>query len=145
MNDRVVVDASLVFKWLVNEEYTDVATALNRSWYDQGVRLTAPYFMLAEISNALHRRVLRGQLTLDAAKGLLDELTDLDIEYLETPRLHHRALELASQLQQGAAYDSDYLALAEALDCEFWTADERFHRVAGPLAPNIHWLGELVS
>ena len=101
--------------------------------------------MLAEVTNVLHRHVTRSGLTVRAAIGLLDYLLDLKIELYETSCLHHRALELASQLRQGASYDSHYLALAEALDCELWTADERFHRVAGPLAPNIHWLGELVS
>ena len=100
--------------------------------------------MLVEVTNALHRRVIKDQLSLESASELLDNLIGMNIELYETPQLHHRALELASQLQQGAAYDSHYLALAETLDCELWTADERFHRVAESLAPNIHWLGELV-
>ena len=145
MNDRVVVDASLIFKWLVREEYTDKAFVLARSWESSGTKRVAPYLMLAEVTNALHRRVIKDQLSLESASELLDNLIGMNIELYEIPQLHHRALELASQLQQGAAYDSHYLALAEALDCELWTADERFHRVAGPLAPNIHWLGELVS
>ena len=32
---------------------------------------------------------------------------------------------------RAAAYDSFYLALAEGLDCELWTADERLHNAAG--------------
>lgn len=69
----------------------------------------------------------------------------LPIEFHETETLHHRALELASQLNQGAAYDSHYLALAETLGCDLWTADQRLQRTAYPLAPKVHWLGELAS
>ncbi len=141
----VVVDASVAFKWLIVEEDTEKAISLLQAWENDGIRLAAPYFMLAEITNALHRHVRRGELTIRAALDLLDYLLTLDIELHETPHLHHRALELASQLNQGAAYDSHYLALAETLDCELWTADQRLHRTAGTLAPKIHWLGELVS
>ena len=145
MNGQVVVDASLVFKWLVKEELTDEATSLKRSWAEQGVTLTAPYFMPAEVTNALHRRVVRGQLTVQAGTNLLDSLLNMKIHLYETSRLHHRALELASQLNQGAAYDSHYIALAETLACDLWTADQRLQRTASPLAPTVHWLGELVS
>ena len=145
MNGFVVVDASVVVKWLIVEEGTEEAISAFQSWTIEGIKVSAPYFMLAEVTNALHRRVTRNELTVGTALGILDYLINLGIELHETGRLHHRALELASQLRQGAAYDSHYLALAESLDCELWTADERFHRVAGSLAPKVHWLGELVS
>ena len=54
-----------------------------------------------------------------------------------------RALELASQLDQRDAYDSHYLALAEELDCDFWTADARFYRAAGSLVDRIRLLGSV--
>ena len=101
--------------------------------------------MLAEVTNVLHRHVRGGDLSLDVAFGLLDRLLTLEIQLHETDRLHHRALELASLINQGAAYDSHYLALAETLDCDLWTADQRLQRTAGPLTPNVHWLGELTS
>ena len=42
-------------------------------------------------------------------------------------------------------YDAHYLALAEALDCEFWTADEKLVRMATPIAGNVRWIGEFAS
>ena len=139
------MDASVAVKWLVEEEGTELAIAALQLWRSTGIRVVAPYFMLAEVTNALHRYVRKGELTVDRALELLNQLMTLDIELHETPHLHHLALELASQLNQGAAYDSHYLALAETLDCDLWTADQRLHRTAGTLAPKIHWLGELVS
>ncbi len=141
----VVVDASVVFKWLFVEEDTETALSLLHSWENCGTRLSAPYFMLAEVTNALHRHVRRGELTVKRALELLDYLMSLPIEFHETENLHHRALELASQLNQGAAYDSHYLALAETLGCDLWTADQRLQRTAAPLPPAVHWLGELAS
>ncbi len=67
MNGHVVVDASLAFKWLVREIYTDRANDLGRLWNSQGTRISAPYLMPVEVTNALHQRVTRGELTLEAA------------------------------------------------------------------------------
>ncbi len=38
MSDFVVVDASVAFKWLVEEENSDKATALTRLWDDHGTQ-----------------------------------------------------------------------------------------------------------
>ena len=57
-------------------------------------------------------------------------------------QLYQRSLELASQLGQGAIYDSLYLSLAESLDCELWTADARFHRAARERYRNLRLLAD---
>ena len=144
MSGLVVVDASLAFKWLVEEEHSDKAHAVLLSWDTQNIGLAAPHFMPVEVTNALHRRVLRGDLTAEAASDLIKGLLSSRLELHETPLMHARALELASRLRQGAVYDSLYLALAEALNCELWTADEKFYRAASPIADNVRWLGRLV-
>ncbi len=98
--------------------------------------------MPVEVANALHRRVVREELTLRTATHLMEYLVASGIELRETPNLHGRALELADQLRQSAAYDVHYLALAETLKCDLWTADEKFYRAASPTAGNVHWIGE---
>ena len=142
--DVVVVDASVAFKWLVEEEHSDKATALARLWDDQSIRLAAPHLMPFEVANILHRRVARGELTVTIAAGLLRDLMSLGIELHASPELHTRAMELASQLGQGATYDAHYLALAEALNCELWTADMGLTRAAGPLDVDVRWIGGFV-
>jgi len=142
MSEFVVVDASLAFKWLVEEENSDRATALTRLWDDQGTQLAAPPLMPFEVANALHRRVLRGELTVGVAAGLIQDLMSLGVAFHATSDLHGRALDLASRLDQGAVYDAHYLALAESLGCEMWTADERFYRAASPSLASVRWIGE---
>lgn len=142
MNGSVVVDASLTVKWLIEEENSARATALVRQCDREGTRLAAPYLMPTEVTNILHRRVLRGDLTIGAATALLQDLMAVGVELRETQELHSRALELASLLQQGAVYDAHYLALAETLDCELWTADEKFLRAAASVASRVRWIGE---
>ena len=141
MNGHVVVDASLAFKWLVSEIHTAEANDLGRLWNSQGTRIVAPYLMPVEVTNALHQRVTRGELTLEAATRRMETLLSSGLELHHTPGLHGRALELASALSQGAVYDAHYLALAEALGCELWTADEKFYRAASPSTENVRWVG----
>ena len=45
MSEFVVVDASVAFKWLVEEEYSDEVTSLARLWTDEGIQPTAPPLM----------------------------------------------------------------------------------------------------
>ena len=145
MSGIVVVDASLAFKWLVREEHSGKALTLLRSWDRQGFRRAVPHLLPFELANALHRRVVRRELTVEAAADLIGGLLDSELELHETPGLHGRALELASELKQGAAYDAHYLALAETLDCELWTADDRFFRAASAVSSNVHWLNDVVE
>ena len=142
MSGLVVVDASLAFKWLVSEENSDKARAISRSWANQGIQAAAPYLMPVEVTNALHRRVLRGELSVEDAVRLLEYLLASGIELRDEPDLHARALQLASQLRQGAIYDAHYLALADILGCEFWTADERFYHAAALVSQSVRWIGE---
>ena len=87
---------------------------------------------------------MKGELTVPGAVKLIDDLNSL-VDLHPLPQLHSRALELASELGQGAAYDCHYLALAESLGCELWTADDRFHRAASPAFPFVHALSEVES
>ena len=145
MSEFVVVDASLTVKWLVEEEDSDKAHAVLKSWVAQDVTRVAPNLMPFEVANALHRRVLRGELSVEDSARMIAQLLGSRLELHQTAGLHARALELASELQQGAVYDAHYLALAEEVDCELWTADQRFYRAASPSIENVRWLGEFVA
>jgi predicted nucleic acid-binding protein len=54
-------------------------------------------------------------------------------------------MELTAELKQDAVYDAHYLALAEALNCELWTADERFYRAAISGHTQVKWLGSFTE
>ena len=140
MSGYVVVDASVAVKWLIAEALSEEALVLVRSWARDGIAVIAPYLMPAEVSNALHKRVVSQELSVAAASDLMETLLASGIELQETPLIHVRAIEIASELGQRAAYDAHYLALAEELDCELWTADARFYSAAGASAERIRLL-----
>ena len=72
----------------------------------------------------------------------LDHLLISGIELRNEPGIHARALHLASHLGQMTVYDAQYLAPADILGYDFWTADERFYRAALPVCQNVYWTGE---
>ncbi|MBI2857359.1 MAG: type II toxin-antitoxin system VapC family toxin [Chloroflexi bacterium] len=137
MNEYVVIDASLAMKWVLKEPYTAEALALASEWAVTETRPAAPCLLFAEATNVLHRRALLGHISPAQAKELLAGLLDLGIEVRESPRLHVRALELAQQLLTPAVYDAHYLALADILGCDLWTADERFYNSIKDREPRV--------
>ena len=141
MSGFVVVDASLAFKWLVREEHTDKALAILREWHDEEVTPAAPHLLPFEVSNALHKRVTRGELSIEGAADLIGNLLTSQIELHQPWNLHGKALEIASRFGHASAYDAHYLALAESLDCELWTADEKFYRFIGEDDRHVRWIG----
>ena len=145
MSGSVVVDASLAVKWLIDEDDSDKAHAALQSWVAQDMARIAPHLMPFEVANALHRRVLRGELTVGDSIRMMARLLESRLELHQPPGLHVRVLQLASQLKQNAAYDAHYLALAESFGCELWTDDERFYRAASQSIGNVRWIGEFVA
>jgi predicted nucleic acid-binding protein len=94
----------------------------------------APYLMPVEVANALHQRIVRQELSVEAAVYLLEGLLASGIEPREPPRIHSRALELADQLRQGAAYDAHYLAWLK-----LWTANSG-RLMSGSTVPRMRFL-----
>jgi predicted nucleic acid-binding protein len=122
----VVLDASLAVKLLVLEAYTPQARALSLYWRSAGIQLIAPDFMPSETATAFRKKISEQTLTLDGAKQLMARFYELRISLRPSWLLHDRAIDLAVELNQRLAYDSHYLALAESLDSDFWTADRPF-------------------
>ena len=137
----VVLDASLAVKLFVLEAYTAQARVLALSWRYAGIQLVAPDFMPSEVATAFRKKISEQIITLDGAKQLMTRFCGLKISFRPSWLLHERAIELAEELNQRLAYDSHYLALAESLDCDFWTADEPFYRAARTPYPRVRWIG----
>ena len=140
MNGHAVVDASVATKWLIYEPDTEKAFALANSWTQAGVQPVAPYLMPVEVANVLHQQVRQGRVSRQEAARLIQRLMDSGVELREPAGLHTRAIELASQLGQSAVYDAHYLALAELIDCELWTADQRYYQAVRSAYPRARLL-----
>ena len=135
-----MVDASLVVKWLLEEEDSQEARRLSEHWSSTGIQPAAPRLLIYEIANTLHLKVRRGQTRIEDASNAFADLIAFKIELIDMESIHVRAIEIAAHLSQGAVYDSHYLALAEHLDCEFWTADLAFARAAARITERVRVL-----
>ena len=137
----LVIDASLVVQLLVVEQFSVQARQMASYWKAMGIILAAPDLIRGEVTSALYKKIPARIIFSDYAKEMLAEFYKMEIEFHSSSRYHHRAIDLALELRQRMPYDSHYLALAEALDCDFWTADRPFYRAARPRHPRVQWIG----
>ncbi len=129
-NSIVCVDASYVLRLLISASPEAAPVQMWVESHEQGKIAVAPALLYYEVVNALHRYVVKGQLTVAAARQLLELALDLEIELHSELDIHHQAFRIAQELTLPAAYDAHYLALAKRLGAELWTADQRLARVA---------------
>jgi predicted nucleic acid-binding protein len=139
----VCVDANIVIKLVVEEAYSHQARTLWRIWQNEDYKISAPPLLQYEITSVLRQHVSRGLRTLQESRQALQLALAFNIQYLESVDFHMRAFELADRLGRPAAYDTHYLALAEQLGCEFWTADERLVNAVQGVLPWVKWLGQM--
>ena len=142
MNSLVCVDASILIKLVVEEERSDCASALWDSWVDDEVEIVAPTLFLYEVTATLRKKVYRQLLTLAEGREVFAAALAVEVTPMAPSGLHERAWELATHFNRPTAYDSHYLALAEMLGCEFWTADQRLFNAVQDELSWVRWLGE---
>mgnify|MGYP001105870546 CR=1 FL=1 len=126
----VVVDASVALNWVIPQALTERSLLLWDRWQDAGERLVAPPLFAAEVTNVLRVYVRRGPLTPAEAADALDVLL-ATVAGEERASIYPRALDLSNHYALPSAYDAVYLALAESLACEMWTADRKFAVAVG--------------
>ncbi|HEX9877876.1 MAG TPA: type II toxin-antitoxin system VapC family toxin [Gammaproteobacteria bacterium] len=125
----LVVDASIVVKWLLNdperEEDTERATRLMR-WIVEGREpVVQPVHWLVEVGAVLAR------LSPETVADDLLMLQGLELAVDDSPGVLGRACRLAVDLEQHL-FDTLYHALAlELPDAILLTADDRYLRAAG--------------
>jgi predicted nucleic acid-binding protein len=142
----ICIDASVAAKMLIEEEQSDRAIALYFAMLETQSPMVAPPLLLYELTNIV-RKQMRGAraMSLSDAHVLLADFLDLPIEIHSPGGLHHLALDIASAYNLPASYDAHYLALAQLLDCEFWTSDLRLARKVSNQLPYVRWLGDFIS
>lgn len=116
-----VVDASVVVKWLVDEEGSDAAAEL------AGESLAAPTLLLAECANVLWVKARVGELDREQAKERTALLVDLPVTLEPIASLIADASDLALRLDV-TVYDALYVALARRRGDLLITADHKLAR-----------------
>lgn len=136
-----IVDASVVLKWLVEEDDSAQVAELMR------LPLRAPDLLIPECMNALWKKVERQELHQDEALAAAEVLKKSTIALEPALPLAGEILSLSLRLSH-PAHDCTYLALALRTETVFVTADERFlarclKPDAADLAPHIRLLHQV--
>lgn len=135
-NSLICLDASIVVQALVNPKNIAIRQQWER-WRSHGQQFVAPSLQRYEVTNALHRYQHSNQLSIDVIEETLHIFLTLPIAYVDEQSDHQRAMEIARRFGRPAAYDAHYIALAERLGIEFWTADRR---LANAVEHSLSWV-----
>jgi predicted nucleic acid-binding protein len=140
----IVLDSNVAV-WSVVPEMAKIDPSPRlTSWELNDVGLVVPSHWLVECVSSIRLAVYSRVISLDQGRQALADLFLLRVRPSPTDKgLCEAAFEWAERLGQARAYDGFYLALAEAMDAEFWTADERLvSRVQQLGVTWAHWIGE---
>lgn len=139
----VVVDASVVLKWqLDDEQHIPQATGLRDDFYGRGaIKAIAPHLLTYEIVNGIATAARQKRIESNVAVEAISNLLVLGVEQRAVEP--QRMLELALQYNL-SAYDAAYLALAESEGCELWTGDRPFYQAVKGELPWVKWVGDYI-
>jgi predicted nucleic acid-binding protein len=119
---KVVVDASVVVKWFIDEIHSENARKIRDEYVNGTVDLTAPELMPFEVLNALrYSGLFKKDELLMVAKSL--ELYGFELHSL-SGNMAENTVKIAVE-KDVTIYDAAYVALAMELNTNLYTADEK--------------------
>jgi predicted nucleic acid-binding protein len=137
MNGLLVLDACFTLRLLLPGPAQELYLDKVNSWQQENLILCAPALWLYEITSALNKAVYLQELTEREGREALGLALKLGVQLVPPDaELAGLAFDWTLRMNQAAAYDSFYLALAEGLECELWTADQRLANAAA--VPWVH-------
>ena len=138
----VVLDANILIAFGLSDEplHTQAHQILS-AWRTSETSLVAPRLFRSEITAVIRKAVYQERITHEQGRKMLAQFLVYPVEFHEDNVLLKTAYELAETFNRPRAYDAQYLALAQRLSCEFWTANERLFNAIHNDFLNIHWPG----
>lgn len=125
---KIVLDASVIVKWYVQEEYTDKALKILENYSSGEVDIISVQLMPFEVLNSLR---YDPELAIHDLVKIGESLSKLQIAlYPVLDGLYEDAIRIAAEFGT-TIYDSSYLSLARRTDCVLYTADDKFSKKIG--------------
>lgn len=135
---RVVIDASVAVKWFSSEVHSPNAEAVARSY----AVLLAPLLILSEVSNALLKKVRRGEAVPAICEQAVRHL-ETELRFVSGADLFIQAFDIALRYQR-SVYDALYVAVALQEGCQLVTADEKLYNGLTSVFPGtMLWVGDV--
>lgn len=141
MTGDVVIDASVAVKWLVAEEWSDVAALLRNDVESAGNTIVCPPHFRGKVANAVYQQLRRRALIVVEAEQAIAILNGINVTTFAAPDLYDQAFALALRYQLATIYDALYVAVAQELQVPLWTDDRRLLNALGGDFPYVRWIG----
>ncbi len=137
---HVCVDASFALKLVLDEPESARVSELWAAWIEAGVEIVAPYHLIFEAVSVIRNNVYRKNLSAESGELAFKAFLAQDIRLLTPQELHQQAWTLAARFNRPTMYDVYYLALAERLNCDVWSADRRLYNAVAGEFPRLKML-----
>jgi predicted nucleic acid-binding protein len=142
MARQYVIDANAALGLFLRLPYSQNVDQWMQARQVEEARLVVPTLWEYECLTGLRRAVALKLIRPAEAERMLEALQALDFQRVApTLELHRSALWWAERIGQSKTCDAQYLALAESLSAEFWTADGRLSRTLQGLG--VSWVHSL--
>lgn len=145
MTSWIVIDGGVFFSAAVQEPHSQQANELLLWVQAQRLKMAAPALCLYEMASTVRKTVHRQVITVEFGAALLDQLMKHPIFFMYDFPLVRRAYELSTQHGLPSAYDGQYLALAERLNCDFWTSDRRLYNTVHERLPWVKYTANFTT
>lgn len=139
----VVIDASVAMKAILPNPLQPQCLALAKTFIE--VQPVAPVLWAYETTSAVAKAVHFEEITEREARQALERLEALGVRVFVPDADQNRiTLDWTLRFKRASAYDSYYLALAQTLECDFWTADKRLvNALQDAQLGWLHWIEEI--
>ena len=121
----IVLDASVILKWLLPEEGRDIALSFLDKHINDQEQVAIPELLYYEVGNIL---AVKTELSEEAIIEVMRYLFDLELSAFTLGQQEYLEAMSLSRLYEVSVYDASYVVLARSLGASFITADERLAR-----------------
>lgn len=141
MTSWIVFDSGIFLAIALDEPTRPLAFKLTQNAFASQSMFAAPMLFRYEVAATVRKHRARGTLKIEEENTALNYLLELPIDYRIDEALLRRSVSIAEALGLPTTYDAQYLAVAEDLGCDFWTADHKLVNQVGEKLTWVRWLG----
>ena len=118
--EKVVIDASVVVKWFIEEEASEEALAIRTQFIEGEIELMSPSVLNYEVLNALKYSTLYNIQELIIAATALENYGIIQVPLNGEYAKQVVTIALENEI---SIYDAAYIGLAEIMETQVYTAD----------------------
>jgi predicted nucleic acid-binding protein len=143
----IVIDAGIGVSSALDVPLSEATSRAWETWRQAQLEVCAPQLWRYEVTSVLRKTLALGALEPQEAADALSTVLALDITLVPPDDdLCRAAFGWAGRLRHNAAYDGFYLAVAERLGADFYTADQRLANAARQAgAAWVYWIGNFAG